>query len=88
MPPDQRIQIKQNTILIFSASTFITVVGAVFWFGQQWERTRVKIDNAVSVYELDRWERKASRINAGWIYPGILDMRCHYEDHTYNGGAK
>jgi hypothetical protein len=84
MPPDQRIQIKQNTILIFSVSTFLTVVSAVFWFGQQFEKTRTKIDNAVSVYEMDRWERKAQRLNAGWIGPGILDLRGTYQEHAKN----
>jgi hypothetical protein len=79
MPPDQRIQIKQNTILIFSVSTFLTVAGAIFWLGQQFEATKARLENTVTIYELDRWERQTQRLNAGWIGAGVLDLRSNYK---------
>jgi len=82
MPPEQRVVLKQNTILAFTVGTFLTVVGAVFWFGQQFERTRVKIDNAVSIYEFDRWERRTEKSNAGWYGAGMLEHRNHASNST------
>jgi hypothetical protein len=79
MPPDQRIQIKQNTILIFSVSTFLALAGAIFWLGQEFNATKTRLENTVTIYEMDRWERQTQRLNAGWIGAGALDLRQSYE---------
>lgn len=76
MAPEKVIQLKQNTILAFSVGTFLTVASGIFWIGQQFERTKVKINNAVSVYEFDRWERRTQKLNPGWVGAGALEIRA------------
>lgn len=78
MTSEQKIYLKQNTILAFTVGTFLTVIGAVFWFGREIERASAKINNAVSVHEMTSWEYKAERLNPGWTAPAIIDIRARH----------
>lgn len=75
MAPEQKIHVKQNTILVFTVGTFLTVIASVFWFGRQIERAHAKIESSISANQMTSWEYKAERLNPGWTSPSIMDIR-------------
>lgn len=78
MTREQQISVKQNTILVFTASTFVALVSGIFWLGGEVRVMRDKVDNAVSVTEMQSWEYRAEKVNPGWTAPAIIDIRKRY----------
>lgn len=74
MVAEQKIQVKQNAVLVVSIGTFLTVVSAVFYIGRQFERAESRLEATVTAVEFHRWERQTERINDGWRGAGIIDL--------------
>ena len=82
MVAEQKIQVKQNAVLVVSLGTFLTVVTSVFYFGRQFERAETRLMNSITAIEFHRWERKTEAINSGWRGGGMLDL---HETETRKG---
>src|SRR6185436_7138302 len=73
MTYEQRVQIKQNALVVISLGTLITLAAGIFYIGQQFERTNSRINSAVTSKEFSRWERSTERLNGTWRGAGIED---------------
>lgn len=75
MTREQQINVKQNTILVFTASTFLAVATGILWLGGELRVMRDKVNNAVSVQNMESWEYRAEKLNPGWTAPAMVDIR-------------
>lgn len=74
MTNEQKITMKQNTLICLSASTLLSVVISAFWFGQKFERIDARIKASVTVTEMHKWEAKFVEMNPPMRAAGIFNF--------------